>query len=201
MVCKEVLPLMHKHFDEDITAAESAELSIHLRTCEACRRYFQQLERMEALVRMLPKTSSSGLSTERIMNSLPPARKRISLYRWIKRHPAASVAAVFICLMLGSFLVLWDENSQLVVKGADLEHIVIRGDTVYVPAGKTVNGDLIVQSGKVQVEGDVKGDVVVIDGSIYMASTAHISGHVTSINQGFEWIWFKVQEWFRLISK
>lgn len=201
MVCKEVLPLLHRHFDGEIAARESMELRQHLGVCEGCRRYFRQMERTEAMIRSLKPVASSDDLTARIMNALPPARRRSSWYRWIRRHPAVSVAAVFALVMLGSFLTLWNEDNQLVVKGNDLDQVVIQGDTVYVPAGHTINGDLMVKSGKIQVDGDVKGNVVVIDGSVNLASTAHISGQVTRVNQLFEWIWFKMNELVGLFSK
>ncbi|MNI01948.1 Anti-sigma-W factor RsiW [compost metagenome] len=64
-----------------------------------------------------------------------------------------------------------------------------------------MEGNLIVQSGKLKVEGDVKGNLVVIDGSLYMASTAHISGNVTQVDEALSWFWYKVNEFVGLMSK
>jgi len=201
MVCKEVLPLMHKYFDGDLAADESHDLKAHLGTCEACRRYFRQMERTEAIVRAIPPIPAPDRLTERIMESLPPIKRRRPWLRFVKRHPAISVAVVFALVMFGSFATLWNEDKQLTIKGTDLDKIVIQGDTVYVPAGQTIHGDLMVKSGKVQVEGEIEGNVVVIDGSFNMASTAHISGQVMRVNQAFEWIWFKLNEWIGSLSK
>lgn len=203
MVCKEVLPLMHKHFDGELAVAESTDLQAHLSVCETCHHYFKQLERTEAIIRsMIPAPiSSPDYLTERIMESLPLQRKRNVFSRWIKRHPAASVAVVFIAIMLGSFLTLWDEDPQLMVKGSGFDQVIIKGNTVYVPEGNTIYGDLIVKGGRVQVDGDVQGNIVVIDGSLNMASTAHISGKISYVNQAMDWIWFKMNEMFGLFSK
>ncbi|MNO05927.1 Anti-sigma-W factor RsiW [compost metagenome] len=52
------------------------------------------------------------------------------------------------------------------------------------------------QNGEARVYGDVEGNVTVIDGSYYQASTAHIAGQVKSIDQTLDWIWYKVTDLF-----
>ena len=70
---------------------------------------------------------------------------------------------------------MWNDDTNLMVKGSNLQD-VIQGDTVIVPQGHTVQGDLVVQRGTLKVEGDVTGNLIVIDGTLNLASTAHISG-------------------------
>ena len=94
--------------------------------------------------------------------------------------------------MFSSFLAMWQQDSQLAVRGSDLAQVVIEGDTVTVPAGAHINGDLTVENGKANVLGEVDGDVTVISGSLYEASTAHISGEVKKIDQALDWFWYKV---------
>jgi cytoskeletal protein CcmA (bactofilin family) len=96
---------------------------------------------------------------------------------------------------------MWNADSELTVKGSDLSQVVIEGHTVYVPEGHTVNGDLMVKSGEVEVDGDVRGNLTIIDGSVNMASTAHISGEITRINQALGWLWFKAGELVGLFSR
>jgi len=201
MDCKAARLYMHNQLDGDLSPEQAMELKAHLAVCGACRIHYKQLETTEALIRFSPKLQTSSDLTARILQSLPPARKRGLWFHWIKRHPAVSVAAVFMLVMFGSFLSLWNEDSELMVKGPDLDQVVIQGNTVLVPAGHTVEGNLIVKSGKIQVDGDVKGNITVIDGSVNMASTAHISGQINQVNQGMEWIWFKLQELYELFSK
>jgi hypothetical protein len=55
---------------------------------------------------------------------------------------------------------------------------------------------LTVENGKTQIYGDVQGNLTVIDGSLYQASTAHISGQVKSIDQAMDWIWYKITNMF-----
>ncbi len=155
---------------------------------------------MEALVHAWTPPSVPDDLTEKIMRALPPVKRHNALYRFIRKHPAASVAAVFAMVMLSSFLSTWNDDQVLAVKGPDLQSVVIKGDTVYVPAGSIVAGDLTVENGKLQVDGDVKGNVVVIDGSVNYASTAHISGQIKQIDEVFSWAWYKMNAWLAQVS-
>lgn len=201
MNCKEALPLIHEYLDGGLHGTEAKSLKEHLISCPACRGRMNELEKVEAMIQAWPKPQVSPGLTERVMQSLPPVKAPKPWWRWVRTHPAASVAAVFILVMMGSFMSLWDEDSELLVKGTDLQSVVIQGDTVLVPAGKTVAGNLMVENGKLQVDGDIKGNIVVIDGSVNLASTAHISGQVTQIDQAFSWLWFKMNDWVAKISE
>jgi cytoskeletal protein CcmA (bactofilin family) len=103
--------------------------------------------------------------------------------------------------MLSSSLSLWNQDTEMVIKGASLEQVVITGNTVYLPAGHTINGNLMVKRGKIQIDGNVKGNLVVIDGSYNLASTAHISGKIKQIDQALDWLWFEVNEYVGLFAK
>lgn len=200
MNCKEALPLLHQHLDGDLRGPEAVVLKEHLLACPACRKRLQQLEKVEALVQAWPAPQAPDDMTERIMRALPPAKRSSTWSRWFRRHPAASVAAVFFLVMMGSFVSMWDNDQELLVKGTDLESVVIKGDTVYVPAGKTVAGNLTVENGQLQVEGDIQGDIFVIDGKVNLASSAHIYGQVTQIDEAFSWLWFKTNQFFHQLS-
>lgn len=88
----------------------------------------------------------------------------------------------------------------MVVQGA-LDQLFISGDTLVVPEGVTVYGNLKVKRGKIQIDGNVEGDVTVINGSYNLASTAYISGQVTLIDAAVDWVWYKMKNMFRLWSR
>ncbi|WP_281884128.1 zf-HC2 domain-containing protein [Paenibacillus sp. YYML68] len=200
MKCNDALPLLHEYLDGVISGPDRSNLKEHLLSCAGCRQRLQQLEKVEAMIQAWsPPDVPEGLS-ERIMQALPPAKRRSAFYRFIRKHPAASVAAVFAMVMLSSFLTSWDADQELLVKGTDLQSVVIKGDTVYVPAGHKVAGDLTVENGKLQVDGQVEGNVVVIDGAVNYASTAQISGSITKIDEAFSWLLYKMNTWFSQVS-
>lgn len=200
MDCKEALPLLHEYLDGGLDRRESAVLKEHMLVCEACRRRLQQYEKVEAFVHAWPPQQMPEGLTERVMQVLPPVSEHHPWYQWIRRHPAVSVAAAFFLVMMSVFISTWNDDRELLVKGKDLQSVVIQGSTVYVPAGKKVAGDLTVENGELMVDGDIEGNIVVIDGSVNLASTAHISGQIKEIDEAFSWVLYKMNQWFTLVS-
>lgn len=198
MNCKVAIVWIHDYLDDELPINDMAELKAHLLSCPECRARFEQLERTEALAhnmmdtREVMDTSHSVQLRARIMSALPAKRRSSSFTRWIRNHPAITVAAIFALVMFSSFTAMWEQDTDLSVRGSDLSQVVIEGDTVTVPVGAHIKGDLTVSNGKANVLGDVEGNVTVIEGSFYQASTAHISGQVKTIDQALDWFWYKV---------
>jgi len=186
--------------DGELTPEQSAELRQHLAECQDCRKRLETLEKTDALLRSAPKPEPApGYMTYRIMKSLPKTRSPKTWTTWVRRHPAISAAAMFLVIMVSSFVAMWNQSQQLTVSG-DLEHVVIRGSTVIVPAGEKVAGDLTIENGTAQVEGDVQGNLTIIDGNVTLASTAHIAGKIKTIDRAVDWAWYKVTSWFDTIA-
>jgi anti-sigma factor RsiW len=202
MECKLAVSMMHDYLDDDLPDLQQRELKEHLLSCPDCRAKFKELEQTDMLMFSLMHQNpvASEDLVNRIMDSLPKPKKEKAFITWIKRHPALTAASLFIFVMLMSSAAFWNEDRQLVVRGTDLEQVVIKGDTVIVPSGSTISGDLTVENGKTQVYGEVNGNVTVIDGSMYMASTAHISGQVKKIDQAVSWLWYKVTNMFSEVA-
>jgi hypothetical protein len=192
--CKQAVSWIHEYLDGQLNPSDQAILDQHLRQCERCREHFKELEIVEERVQMLRMKAALDLS-DRIMASLPAQQKSRTVLNWLKRHPALTAAAIFFIVMFSSFATMWDTNEQLVISTSEFEKIKVEGNRVIVPAGETINGDLIVENGEIIVEGQLKGNLVVIDGS-YTASSANIGGRVTIINRMFDWIWYKIAGWF-----
>lgn len=200
MNCKEAISLVHDYLDKEAIGRRLLDLKDHLNHCSKCRHHFKQLEKADAVISILTRPRVPDGLTERIAQSVLPPKKKVSWLRWAKRYPALSVATVFFFIMLGSIMALWNQQTELMVKGDDLEHVVIEGDRVIVPEGRTINGNLIVENARIQVDGHINGNLVVIDGSILSAATANISGEITSVNQSFQWIWYKINQFVSMIS-
>ncbi|MEB3103747.1 zf-HC2 domain-containing protein [Ferviditalea candida] len=196
MNCKEARPLIHDYLDGDLQEPTAVRLNDHLQTCSDCRLLMRQLEQADALLRSMPEGRPPAGLRDRVMDAVPPSVPKRSRLQWVKRHPAVSAAALFLLVMLGSYVTLWNQDTEMVVKGKDLQHIIIHGDSVIVPAGYTVKGDLFVENGRVEVDGKVDGNVTVVDGKLSLASTAYISGEVTSINRALDWIWYRMNQLF-----
>lgn len=202
MNCNEAHPWMHEHLDGDLKGTPLIELKKHLLSCTECSLRYKKMQHTEAMVRSLPHLAAAPDLTDRIMASLPKQpKRRNSVLQWIKRHPAVSVASMFLFIMLSASLSVWNQDTEMVVKGASLEQVVIKGNTVYLPAGHTIEGNLMVKRGKIQIDGNVKGNLVVIDGTYNLASTAHISGKIRQVDQVIDWLWFEANEYVGLFAK
>ncbi|MDQ0092086.1 anti-sigma factor RsiW [Paenibacillus anaericanus] len=203
MDCKQASSLMHDYLDDDSSTAQNIELKNHLQGCPSCHMQFKELEQTEMMLFATIKHSTFSASddlVDRILGKIPSQRKQQDWAKWIKRHPAITAAAVFLFVMLISMVSFWDSDEQLVVKGVDLDQVIINGNTVTVPSGTTIAGNLTVENGKAEIYGEVQGNLTVIDGSYFQASTAKISGHVKSIDQALDWIWYRITNTFTEVA-
>ncbi|CAM4015993.1 zf-HC2 domain-containing protein [Cohnella lubricantis] len=200
MKCNAAIAYMHDYLDGELPREQTAELQHHLAECAGCRNRLDSLEKTDALLRSAPKPESApDYLAYRIMKSLPKSRNAKTWTTWVRRHPALSAAAMFLVIMVSSFVAMWNQSQELTVSG-DLDHVVIRGNTVIVPAGQQVAGDLTIENGTAQVEGDVQGNLTIIDGNVTLASTAHIAGKIKTIDRAVDWAWYKVTSWFDTIA-
>src|SRR5690606_14422741 len=126
-----------------------------------------------------------------VMARLPEEKKQAGFQRLLRRHPLVAAAALFLILMSATLFSSFDNNQQFSV--TKQPNLVIEGETVVVPAGEIVKGDIVVKNGNLRIEGEVDGNVTVIRGSKYMASTAVVTGKSEEIDQAFDWLWYKIK--------
>ncbi|WP_138755494.1 zf-HC2 domain-containing protein [Paenibacillus sinopodophylli] len=206
MNCNVAIVWMHDYLDGELPREDIVTLKSHLLSCPACRSRFDQLQKTDAaafqtLEALKPaaefdKKASEQL-TQRIMQQLPKKQKqRNRVVRFIYKYPGVTAAAVFALVMLGSFFTMWEEDNKLIVAGEDLQQVIIEGNTVIVPEGAHLTGNLTVENGTAEVKGEVDGNVTVIDGSLNLASTGHIAGQSKQIDQALDWFWYKVTQTF-----
>lgn len=202
MDCKSAVSLMHDYLDNDLSRLSQLELKTHLLQCKDCHTRFEELEKTDMLLFSLTHhdTGPSEDLTDRIMGMLPQEKKPKTWVTWVKRHPAMTAAALFLVVMLFSTVSFWNQEHQLVVKGSELDKLVYEGKTVIVPEGQTITGDLTIENGQAKIYGKVDGNVTVIDGELFQASTAHISGQVNDIDKALDWIWYKISNLFTEVA-
>lgn len=199
MNCNVAVASIHEYMDGDLSREEIGRLQQHLKGCPACSSRLESLEKTNAFLQSLPAEAPPSYLTDRVMKSLPKTRRPAAWTAWVRRHPAVSAAAIFMVVMLSSFVAMWNQDKELQVSG-DLDHVIIEGNKVIVPAGQHVKGDLTVVNGVAEIDGDVDGDLTVIDGSYTLASTAHIAGEIKEIDRAVDWIWYKVSSWFGTLA-
>ncbi|MFT9850065.1 zf-HC2 domain-containing protein [Aneurinibacillus sp. REN35] len=202
MACQDHVRLMHHYLDEEATKEEEMQLRAHIATCQDCKRHLQEIKKTIAFVQSLSHTKAPEGFTERVMASLPKKKNKVSFFDRIKRHPLLVAASLFVVLMAGSMMSFWTEGQgRFEFSAPQSQSVRVDEDRhmVIVPTGKTVEGDIVVRNGNIQIDGEVKGNVVAIDGEIYAASTAHITGEVQEIHEAVEWVWYNLKKVFNSI--
>ncbi len=198
---KDTIELMHKYLDGDLTKQEETKLRGHLEGCEDCQKHFHELKRTITLVQSTENISAPADFTAKVMESLPTEKKRVRYKRWFKAHPIVTSAAIFFIFMFSGIFSAWNQQTELVV--SKQENLVIQGDTVIVPEGVTVSGDLLVKNGNLKIDGTVDGNVTLInseliddsiEGSGLMASAGEVNGELKEVDRIFEWIWFHLKD-------
>lgn len=194
--CQEpVIHLMHAYLDGDISREEEQMLQEHLAACPQCRDMMEEFK-MSALFlqRAEPVQAPEGFVSD-VMTRLPKEKSQAGFQRLLRRHPLVAAAALFLILMSATLFSNFNNNQQF--SFTKQPNLVIEGETVVVPAGEVVIGDLVVKNGDIRIEGEVDGNVTVIHGSKYMASTAVVTGNIEEIDKVFDWLWYKIKEVFK----
>ncbi|KGP70909.1 anti-sigma factor family protein [Pontibacillus yanchengensis] len=187
----EAVALMHKYLDDELTKDEEKTLRDHLHKCERCQKHFHELKRTIAMVQSTNQVQAPQGFAQNVMQNLPSEKKSYSYKRWFKSHPMLTAAAIFFILMFGSVFSMWNQDQHLSV--SKQKDIIIQDNTVIVPEGKTVEGDLVVKNGNLRIDGKVNGDVVLINGDNLKASAGEVTGDLSQVNQVFDWIWYKMK--------
>lgn len=99
------------------------------------------------------------------------ARARLA-WAWI----AAAVAVAGAGCMDFDDHDTWTESS-----GGRSLRVAVRSDPVFVAAGETLDGDLVVVGGEAQVDGEVRGDLVVVAGRLRVGPAAVVGRDLVAV--------------------
>lgn len=193
--CSEkVILMMHEYLDGEIAPENESELQDHLNACPDCKKYFQELNNIEARIKDTDSLRAPDNFTANVMAKLPPMQttKNKGFKNWLKYHPFLTAASIFTVLMAGSLVSNWQSDKQFSVTAQ--QNLIVEHNKVIVPKGEVIKGDIVVKNGDVTIEGEVQGDVTVINGEHYLASAGHVTGEIEEIDKAFEWLWFKIKD-------
>ncbi|GAA4702969.1 zf-HC2 domain-containing protein [Brevibacillus fulvus] len=196
MECREMAGRIHEFLDGDLDEYNNQLLQQHLRTCDRCYRHMRELQRAIAFVQSASHIHVPADFTDRVLAKLPAPTKSFRFANWLRKHPMIAAAAVFLLLMTGSISASWFERNPVIqVASANLDKLKIdhSRNVVIVPAGTKIDGDIVVRNGSVEVQGEVTGNVVAIEGKVFLASTAQVAGNTEEIEAIFEWIWYELK--------
>ncbi len=192
MCPEQTIELMHEYLDDEITPDQERILREHLQSCKECETIFNELKKTIAFVKSISHMQVPDDFTANVLSRLPKEKRKIWMQRWLKNHPMLAAASLFFILMMGSVFSTWNQDREFSV--SKQKNLVVKNNTVIVPKGETVKGDVIVRNGKLQIEGEVQGDVTVINGEKYLASAGHVTGQIEEVNEVFDWIWYHIKK-------
>ena len=189
---EQIVHYIHAYLDEEISFDEEQELKKHLKECSACQELMTSMsEAVTFLESAIPIQAPTGF-VEGVMNRLPKEKSQVSVQRWLRSHPLMAAVALFFLLMSVTVFSNFSNDQQFSV--TKQPNLIIEGETVLVPENEIVKGDIVVKNGELHVEGEVEGNVTVINGSKYMASTAVVTGNIEEIDKAFDWLWYKIKK-------
>jgi len=188
---------MHDFLDGDLPEEQEHELREHLKVCSECEQHFKELKKTIAFVQGTSNIKAPADFTVNVMANLPKQKRSLKINHWFKKHPLLSAASLFLILMAGSIVLSWNQENQF--SYSNQPNLIVENDTVIIPEGEVVKGDIVVRNGKIQVEGEVQGNVTVINGEVingekYLASAGKVTGEISEVNEIFEWIWYHMKE-------
>ena len=183
---------MHDYLDEEIERENELLLREHIQGCKECEIIFNELKKTIAFVESTSNIKAPSNFTANVMARLPKEKKKVGFQRWLKRHPLVAAASLFLILMMGSLLSTWSQDREFSV--TKQKNLIVKNDTVIVPKGEIVKGDVIVRNGKLNIEGEIQGNVTVINGKEYLASAGHVTGQIQEVNEVFDWIWYQMKK-------
>jgi anti-sigma factor RsiW len=192
MCPEQIIELMHEFLDEEITSEQERTLREHLQSCKDCEMIFNELTKTIAFVKSISHMQAPDDFTANVLARLPKEKRKMWVQRWLKNHPLLAAASLFLILMMGSLISTWNEDREFSV--TKQKNLVVQNNTVIVPKGETVKGDVIVRNGKLKIEGEVQGNVTVINGEKYLASAGHVTGQIDEVNEVFDWIWYHIKK-------
>jgi anti-sigma factor RsiW len=187
-----IVELMHNYLDEDISPQDEMILREHVNQCPKCNHHFNDLKKTVAFIQHSSHLIPSNDFTAKVMARLPKEKKAVRLGRWFRNHPLITAASLFFALMIGSLFTAWSGEQQFSV--SKRENLIIKDNTVLVPEGKVVKGDIVVRNGSITIEGKVEGNVTVIHGEKHLASAGQVTGEIEEINEMFDWIWYNTKK-------
>lgn len=185
-----IIQYMDDYLDGDINAADEAVLKAHLESCIDCRKQYHELTKTIAFVQSASHIQAPADFVQKTMQRLPKQSQRGGVRRWFRKNPILTAAALFCILMSAALFTNFNDDQQFAF--TKQENLVVEGETVVVPEGQVVTGDITVRNGDIRVEGELRGDVTIVNGK-YMASSGVITGEIEEIDRAFEWLWYQIK--------
>lgn len=172
MQCQEARRLLHDLVDDDIDQANRKQLQQHLQGCSDCQEAEWSLRKTVDMLHEFSAVQAPDGFTAQLIRQLPRSSGRLM-------SRILTVAAVLL-LVLASPLYFSNTLSQPQLICRDRQALIVQEDGRFViPADEVVRGSITVYRSDLLVQGQVLGDVQVVDGRLQLESSGSVSGIVS----------------------
>ncbi|WP_096202373.1 anti-sigma factor family protein [Bacillus sp. FJAT-45350] len=193
---KRFIELMHRYLDGETTNEEKAEFLHYIETNVSCKKHYEETRKAIAFVQSASHIETSANFTNNVLQQLPKRKKRVAWKQWMRNHPLAVAASIFLILMSSSIISVWNSSEELSVTGNGNIQIDHESGKVIVPEGEVIEGNLVVRNGTLELNGEVRGNVLLVNSEKYLASAGSVSGEIDEVTQVLEWIWYHIKSFF-----
>lgn len=174
--------------EQPLTNVMCRSLQYHLEGCKDCRSYLNDSLQLEETLRNLPSLSAPENFTSDLLAKLPKQRRKTVPSEYLSPRIRALGATAALAVLLGSPLYMLVESPRPTVKSTDLNaQFYIVENTVFLPEGAVVRGDITVYNAKLLLAGRVEGTILLMSSDLTTESTGCITGTV----QSGTWSWFE----------
>ena len=181
---------LHKYMDEEMDLLEQKHFEDHVLSCDKCAEHMKEMRKTVAIVQSASHFQAPEHLTEKVMNELPKQPAVTKGRVWMQQHPFMITAATFFLVFIISLSSGFSQdNDQIAVQGEGQFFVDESRGVVIVPEGEEISGDIEVRNGDLEIEGEVHGDVTLINGEHVMASADQVTGEIEEVNQAFERMW------------
>ncbi|SES37684.1 anti-sigma factor family protein [Salisediminibacterium halotolerans] len=191
MACsKNQLQKIHRYMDEEMNDEEQKMLEEHVSDCGDCAAHLKEMRQTVAIVQSTSHFKAPDDITQNVMNQLPkqPPAKKGKV--WLQKHPFMITAATFFLVFIISLASGFSPDAnQIAVQGEGQFYVDESNGVVIVPEGEAIYGDIRIENGDLNVEGEVHGDVTLVNGEHIQASAGGVTGEIEEINAFYERIW------------
>ncbi|GAF15613.1 hypothetical protein JCM19046_4 [Bacillus sp. JCM 19046] len=160
-----------------------------------------ELKKSIAFIQSSSHIEAPANFTAGVMANLPKTKKRSKVKTFLRKHPILVAAAIFLMMMSTAVFSTWSQSSDgIVVSGNGPFVINKETGVVLVPEGEVIEGDLMVRNGTLELEGEVRGDVLLLNSSFgpesLYASPNQVTGEIEVVDQALSWVWYNVKGFF-----
>lgn len=192
MNCRKAIDLMHEYLD-DINKKPNNDFEKHINNCKNCNLYYRELKMTENALKQEIHADYSNDIVENVLIKISAKKNKSKIKIYSRKYPAVFAASIFLVLFSISMISYLVPSDELKIVSDSSQEFIVSGNEVIIPVGEDIQGDILIENGILNIQGEVNGNVTVVNGELLMASANNIDGNTNQIDQFFELLWYRIK--------